>query len=97
MLMLFEENDNGEAGNLMYDSVLALALLWIRGPPPPPLPPLRPELASVTSELAPILGPEVAMLFMTVLVMSPTMFERMLFGIEFVELLKEVKWGLFRD
>ena len=55
----------GDAGRRMYDSVLKLALLWRCGPPE------SPELASVTNELAPALGPEVGTLFKTVLLASP--------------------------
>jgi hypothetical protein len=50
--MLLDEKDMGEAGRRMYDSVFMLALLCIWGPPD------RHELASVTSELTPILGPD---------------------------------------
>lgn len=49
--MLLDEKDIGEAGMRMYDSLFMLALLCIWGPPD------RHELASVTSELTPTLGP----------------------------------------
>lgn len=47
-----EEKDMGEAGSRADDSLLMLVLLCNRGRPE------SAELASVTSELAPILGPE---------------------------------------
>jgi hypothetical protein len=49
--MLLDEKDMGEAGRRMYGSLFMLALLCIWGPPD------RHELASVTSELTPTLGP----------------------------------------
>lgn len=63
--MLFELNDIGDAGKRMYDSVLMLALLCKCGPPE------RAEFASVTNELAPTLGPELATLSKTALFISP--------------------------
>ncbi|KAF5810059.1 hypothetical protein HanXRQr2_Chr04g0164931 [Helianthus annuus] len=65
ILILLEENDKGDAGKRIWDSVLILALLWRCGPLPE-----SPELASVTIELAPMLVPEVATLFITLLGMS---------------------------
>lgn len=65
MLILLDEKDMGEAGKRMYESVLMLALLWRCGPPE------SPEFASVTNELAPTLGPELATLFKIVLLTSP--------------------------
>lgn len=62
---MFEEKDIGDAGKRMYESVLMLALLCKCGPPD------SAELASVTKELAPTLGPEFATLFKTTLFMSP--------------------------
>lgn len=63
-----------------------LALLCRWGPPE------SPELASVTNELAPTLGPELATLFKIVLLASPetgTRFERPAPGIEFGEFPKD--------
>lgn len=54
----------GEAGNLMYESVLKLALLCMWGPPE------SAEFPSVTIELAPTLGAEFATLFKTALFIS---------------------------
>lgn len=65
MLILLEENDMGDAGNRIYESVLKLALLCKWGPPD------NAEFASVTKELAPTLGPEFATLFNTALLISP--------------------------
>lgn len=65
MLILLEENDMGDAGRRIYDSVLMLALLCKWGPPE------KAEFASVTKELAPTLGPEFATLFNIALLMSP--------------------------
>lgn len=65
MLILLEENDMGDAGNRIYESVLKLALLCKWGPPD------NAEFASVTKELAPTLGPEFATLFNTALFISP--------------------------
>lgn len=50
--MLLEEKDSGDAGRCVYDSLFMLELLCNCGPPE------REELASVTRELAPILGPD---------------------------------------
>lgn len=52
--MLFDEKDMGDEGRRMYDSVLILELRCNFGPPE------SAELASVTKELAPKLGPELA-------------------------------------
>lgn len=65
MLTLLDENDMGDAGMRMYDSVLKLELLRRFGPPE------SPELASVTNELTPALGPGLATLFKNVLLASP--------------------------
>lgn len=48
--ILFDEKDMGDAGKRKYGSVLMLALLCSCGSPE------NAELASVTKELAPILG-----------------------------------------
>lgn len=63
-LILFEENDMGDAGRRIYESVLKLPLLCKLGPPD------KPEFASVTNELAPTLGPEFPTLCKTLLLMS---------------------------
>lgn len=63
-LILLEENDMGDAGSRIYDSELKLPLRCKLGPPD------KPEFASVTNELAPTLGPELATLCKTLLLMS---------------------------
>lgn len=76
----------GEAGKCKYESVLKLALLCKWGPPE------SAELASVTKELAPTLGPEFATLFKTALFISPETgprFERPVPGIVLDELPKD--------
>ena len=65
ILILFDVNDMGDAGNRKYESVLTLALLCKWGPPE------RAEFASVTKELAPTLGAEFATLFKAALFISP--------------------------
>jgi hypothetical protein len=65
MLILFDVNDRGDAGNLKYESPLMLALLCIWRSPE------SAEFASVTKELAPTLGAELATLFKIALFISP--------------------------
>lgn len=83
--VLFDENDMGEAGRRMHGSLLMLALRCNCVPE-------RAELASLTIELAPTLGPEE---FPALLRIQPVMSNRHRSEYEVPLLRRQVQnWGL---